>query len=114
MVFGLICSRNFSTSVKMASTIKTVTIIGGGLMGSGIAQVKPFTKLHILVENGNFIVPPPPTVTNSGGHQFLNLNLLPAMHRQAPQAISTTSSKSPFPYLYIVIIIIAFFFVFHR
>ncbi|KAM3957516.1 3-hydroxyacyl-CoA dehydrogenase [Aphomia sociella] len=36
--FGVI-ARNFSSSSAVQSAIKNVTIIGGGLMGSGIAQV---------------------------------------------------------------------------
>ncbi|XP_045523326.1 hydroxyacyl-coenzyme A dehydrogenase, mitochondrial-like [Pieris brassicae] len=36
--FGIIC-RKFSSSSTVQSAIKNVTIIGGGLMGSGIAQV---------------------------------------------------------------------------
>ncbi|XP_026741686.1 hydroxyacyl-coenzyme A dehydrogenase, mitochondrial-like [Trichoplusia ni] len=36
--FGVI-ARNFSNSSAMQSAIKNITVIGGGLMGSGIAQV---------------------------------------------------------------------------
>ncbi|XP_075980455.1 hydroxyacyl-coenzyme A dehydrogenase, mitochondrial-like [Anticarsia gemmatalis] len=36
--FGVI-ARNFSSSSAVQSAIKNVTVIGGGLMGSGIAQV---------------------------------------------------------------------------
>ncbi|XP_038222556.1 hydroxyacyl-coenzyme A dehydrogenase, mitochondrial-like [Zerene cesonia] len=36
--FGII-ARNFSSSSAVQSAIKNVTVIGGGLMGSGIAQV---------------------------------------------------------------------------
>lgn len=32
--------RNFSSSSAVQSAIKNVTVIGGGLMGSGIAQVR--------------------------------------------------------------------------
>ncbi|CAH2232383.1 hydroxyacyl-coenzyme A dehydrogenase, mitochondrial-like [Pararge aegeria] len=32
-------ARNFSSSSALQSTVKNVTVIGGGLMGSGIAQV---------------------------------------------------------------------------
>lgn len=39
--FGVI-ARNFSSSSAVQSAIKNVTIIGGGLMGSGIAQVGLF------------------------------------------------------------------------
>lgn len=34
-----IIARNFSSSSAVQSAIKNVTVIGGGLMGSGIAQV---------------------------------------------------------------------------
>lgn len=37
-----ILSRGISTSGYLHSAIKNVTVIGGGLMGSGIAQVKLF------------------------------------------------------------------------
>lgn len=45
--FGVI-ARNFSSSSAVQSAIKNVTIIGGGLMGSGIAQVSYIknTELH--------------------------------------------------------------------
>ncbi|XP_063625683.1 hydroxyacyl-coenzyme A dehydrogenase, mitochondrial-like [Cydia splendana] len=36
--FGII-ARNFSSSSAVQSAVKNVTVIGGGLMGSGIAQV---------------------------------------------------------------------------
>jgi hypothetical protein len=36
----LVLSRHLSSSPAMAAAIKNVTVIGGGLMGSGIAQVK--------------------------------------------------------------------------
>ncbi|CAG4988295.1 unnamed protein product [Colias eurytheme] len=36
--FGII-ARNFSSSSAVQSAIKNVTVIGGGLMGSGIAQI---------------------------------------------------------------------------
>ncbi|KAL0821432.1 hypothetical protein ABMA28_004910 [Loxostege sticticalis] len=38
MQFGVI-ARKFSSSASVQSAIKNVTVIGGGLMGSGIAQV---------------------------------------------------------------------------
>jgi hypothetical protein len=38
MQFGMI-ARKFSSSAAVQSAIKNVTVIGGGLMGSGIAQV---------------------------------------------------------------------------
>lgn len=40
--FG-IAKRNFSTTAAM-NVIKNVTVVGGGLMGSGIAQVRFFCK----------------------------------------------------------------------
>lgn len=36
----LVHNRYLSSSPAMAAAIKNVTVIGGGLMGSGIAQVK--------------------------------------------------------------------------
>jgi len=36
----LVLNRYLSTSPVMAAAIKNVTVIGGGLMGSGIAQVR--------------------------------------------------------------------------
>lgn len=39
--------RGMATSVA-ESAIKHVTIIGGGLMGSGIAQVSFTTQIHVL------------------------------------------------------------------
>ena len=36
----LVLNRYLSTSPAMAAAIKNVTVIGGGLMGSGIAQVR--------------------------------------------------------------------------
>lgn len=47
----LILKSNFSSSAAMAGAIKHVTIIGGGLMGSGIAQVAAQTGHQVtLVE----------------------------------------------------------------
>ena len=44
-----LCSRSLSTT-SIRNAIKNVTIIGGGLMGSGIAQVTfPFPFLTFLV-----------------------------------------------------------------
>jgi len=36
----LVLNRYLTTSPAMAAAIKNVTVIGGGLMGSGIAQVR--------------------------------------------------------------------------
>lgn len=35
-----VITRHFSCSSAVQSAIKNVTVIGGGLMGSGIAQVR--------------------------------------------------------------------------
>jgi hypothetical protein len=40
-------ARKMSTSMK--NNIKHVTVIGGGLMGSGIAQVYSEIKMHCLI-----------------------------------------------------------------
>lgn len=39
--FGVI-ARTFSSSSAVQNAVKNVTVIGGGLMGSGIAQVSKF------------------------------------------------------------------------
>jgi hypothetical protein len=38
----------------MAAAIKNVTVIGGGLMGSGIAQVKQSKKYFLRFGSGHF------------------------------------------------------------
>lgn len=45
MALPLVLKRSLSTSSAMNAAIKNVTIIGGGLMGSGIAQV---STLHVM------------------------------------------------------------------
>lgn len=44
-----IMSRRFSTSVVRSAVIKNVTVIGGGLMGSGIAQVSAQTGHNVTI-----------------------------------------------------------------
>ncbi|CAH1638956.1 unnamed protein product [Spodoptera littoralis] len=46
--FGVI-ARNFSSSSAMQSAIKNVTVIGGGLMGSGIAQVSAQAGQNVIL-----------------------------------------------------------------
>ncbi|XP_044738059.1 hydroxyacyl-coenzyme A dehydrogenase, mitochondrial-like [Chrysoperla carnea] len=47
----VILKRTFATSTSLSNVIKNVTIIGGGLMGSGIAQVSAQSGNHVtLVE----------------------------------------------------------------
>lgn len=46
--FGII-ARNFSSSSAMQSAIKNVTVIGGGLMGSGIAQVSAQAGQNVIL-----------------------------------------------------------------
>ncbi|XP_021195856.3 hydroxyacyl-coenzyme A dehydrogenase, mitochondrial [Helicoverpa armigera] len=46
--FGII-ARNFSSSSPMQSAIKNVTVIGGGLMGSGIAQVSAQAGQNVIL-----------------------------------------------------------------
>ncbi|RZC31741.1 hydroxyacyl-coenzyme A dehydrogenase, mitochondrial [Asbolus verrucosus] len=51
MALPLILKRGLSTSTAMNAVIKNVTVIGGGLMGSGIAQVAAQTGHNVtLVE----------------------------------------------------------------
>lgn len=44
-----VVTRYLSSSRAMAAAIKNVTVIGGGLMGSGIAQVKTIIFLSVWV-----------------------------------------------------------------
>ncbi|KAF9421241.1 hypothetical protein HW555_002713 [Spodoptera exigua] len=46
--FGVI-ARNFSSSSAMQNAIKNVTVIGGGLMGSGIAQVSAQAGQNVIL-----------------------------------------------------------------
>lgn len=49
----LVLNRCFSSSTVMAAAIKNVTIIGGGLMGSGIAQVAAQTGHQVTIVEVN-------------------------------------------------------------
>ncbi|VVC28992.1 3-hydroxyacyl-CoA dehydrogenase, C-terminal,NAD(P)-binding domain,6-phosphogluconate [Cinara cedri] len=44
-----VISRNFSTSVVARAAIKNVTVVGGGLMGSGIAQVSAQSGHNVTI-----------------------------------------------------------------
>ncbi|CAI5454032.1 unnamed protein product [Caenorhabditis angaria] len=48
-----VAARGFSTSSAVAAKINNVTIIGAGLMGSGIAQVSANAKLNVTVVDNN-------------------------------------------------------------
>lgn len=48
LVTGVLC-RKFSTSPVRAAAIKHVIVIGGGLMGSGIAQVAAATNHNVVM-----------------------------------------------------------------
>lgn len=50
--FGVI-ARNFSCSSAVQSAIKNVTVIGGGLMGSGIAQVSAQAGQNVILVDVN-------------------------------------------------------------
>ncbi|CAH2092557.1 unnamed protein product [Euphydryas editha] len=50
--FGVIV-RNFSSSSAVQSAIKNVTVIGGGLMGSGIAQVSAQAGQNVILVDVN-------------------------------------------------------------
>lgn len=41
-IAGNLAKRTFASSSTLNNVIKNVTVIGGGLMGSGIAQVRYF------------------------------------------------------------------------
>ncbi|KAJ9597989.1 hypothetical protein L9F63_026906 [Diploptera punctata] len=49
----LMLNRCFSSSSAMTAAIKNVTIIGGGLMGSGIAQVAAQTGHQVTIVEVN-------------------------------------------------------------
>lgn len=44
-----VISRNFSTSIVARAAIKNVTVVGGGLMGSGIAQVSAQSGHNVTI-----------------------------------------------------------------
>jgi len=44
-----VISRNFSTSIAARAAIKNVTVVGGGLMGSGIAQVSAQSGHNVTI-----------------------------------------------------------------
>jgi hypothetical protein len=63
MALPQVIKRGLSTSSAMSAVIKNVTVIGGGLMGSGIAQVsKNIRPLHPL--------------SSKNSHHFSNLTSL--------------------------------------
>lgn len=43
----LMLNRGFSTSPSAMTAIKHVTVIGGGIMGSGIAQVTTYFSFNL-------------------------------------------------------------------
>lgn len=44
-----VITRNFSTSIAARAAIKNVTVVGGGLMGSGIAQVSAQSGHNVTI-----------------------------------------------------------------
>ena len=60
----LVLNRCFSSSTVMAAAIKNITIVGGGLMGSGIAQVGIYQIYNILN-----IMPKPGDRSNFNTHK---------------------------------------------
>lgn len=50
--FGVI-ARSFSTSNAVQNTVKNITVIGGGLMGSGIAQVSAQAGQNVILVDVN-------------------------------------------------------------
>lgn len=47
--FQPISKRWFATAAKMQAAIKNVTVVGAGLMGSGIAQVAAQNKYNVVI-----------------------------------------------------------------
>ncbi|XP_041982363.1 hydroxyacyl-coenzyme A dehydrogenase, mitochondrial-like [Aricia agestis] len=66
--FGII-ARNFSSTAAVQSAIKNVTVIGGGLMGSGIAQVAAQAGQNVtLVDvNNDVLTKAQKSITNNLG-----------------------------------------------
>lgn len=49
MALPLVFKRALSTTSPMSAVIKNITVVGGGLMGSGIAQVDKYFDRNIIV-----------------------------------------------------------------
>ncbi|CAG9865221.1 unnamed protein product [Phyllotreta striolata] len=53
VIVGNILKRNFSSTTTLNNIVKNVTVIGGGLMGSGIAQVSAQAGQNVTVVDVN-------------------------------------------------------------
>ncbi|EFA08151.1 hydroxyacyl-coenzyme A dehydrogenase, mitochondrial [Tribolium castaneum] len=90
MALNLFIKRSLSTSSPMNAVIKNVTVIGGGLMGSGIAQVAAQTGHNVTIVEVN-----PDLIKKAEDSIAKNLvRVAKKLHKDDPQAANKFVSES--------------------